>query len=534
VHLDDWFLTVAERGNPATRIDHRDGRVQAWTEGNAVTARIDGAEYFAELHRRLCRLGRDDWVHFTDWEGDPDERLAGPGTELSTVLCDLARRGVHVRGLLWRSHPRQAHFAEQQNVELVREVNQAGGELLLDERVRRGGSHHQKLFVLRHAAGPDDDIAFAGGIDLCHGRPDDARHLGDPQAVEIDERFGPRPPWHDAQLEVRGPAVGELADSFRERWEDPTPLDHRNPWRLALRALTRQPRTPDPLPPRRRDPAPCGTHAVQVLRTYPSKRPRYPFAPDGERSIARAYLKAFPRARRLIYFEDQYFWSLDAADALADALRANPSLHIVAVVPRYPDEDGAVSGRAARIGRERATETLKRAGGDRVLVCDLENEDGTPIYVHAKLCVIDDVWMVLGSDNLNRRSWTHDSELSCAVIDQELDGREPQDPAGLGDGARRVARDTRLRFWSEHLGREPGDDADLVDPDDAFRAFRATAIALDEWHAGGRTGARPPGHVRTHAPERVEPLHRWWAHAVHRTLVDPDGRPRRLQRAGGF
>ncbi len=182
----------------------------------------------------LQSLRRDDWVHFTDWEGDPDERLAGPGTELVTVLADLARRGVHVRGMLWRSHPSQANFAEQQNYALTKAVNRAGGEILLDERVRRGGSHHQKLFVIRRDDGPDDDVAFVGGIDLCHGRHDDPRHLGDPQAVELDERFGPRPPWHDAQLEVHGPAVAALADTFRERWEDPHPLDHHNPVRRAI------------------------------------------------------------------------------------------------------------------------------------------------------------------------------------------------------------------------------------------------------------------------------------------------------------
>ena len=67
---------------------------------------------------------------------------------------------------------------------------------------------------------------------------------------------------------------------------------------------------------------------------------------------------------------------------------------------------------------------------------DLDNDEGTPIYVHAKVCIIDDVWMTIGSDNLNRRSWTHDSELSCAIIDETVDEREPADPAGLGDGAR--------------------------------------------------------------------------------------------------
>ena len=496
---------------------------------------VDGATYFSRLYQALCSLRAGDWVHFTDWDGDPDERLAGPGTELATVLEDLAARGVHVRGLLWRSHPTQANFSEQQNLALTKDVNRAGGEVLLDERVRRGGSHHQKLFVIRRADGPDEDVAFVGGIDLCHGRHDDARHLGDAQAVKLDECYGDRPPWHDVQLELRGPAVAAIADTFRERWEDPHPLDHRNPVRRVVRTLTRQPRHPDPLPPRPSEPAPVGPHAVQVLRTYPAKRPVYPFAPDGERSVARAYLKALGRARRLVYLEDQYFWSERAAHALADALRANPELHVVVVVPRFPDRDGRVAGPAARIGRERATRIVERAGGDRVLVCDVENVEGTPIYVHAKVCIVDDVWMMVGSDNMNRRSWTHDSELSCAVLDATLDQREPRDPAGLGDGARTLPRDTRLELWREHLGRtESAGDDDLLEPDGAFREFRRTAQALDRWYDGGRHGERPPGHVRVHRPEQVPARHRWWASAVSRVLNDPDGRPRADRRADRY
>ena len=529
--FDDWFLTSEERGNPATNIDSRRGNGRAWTEGNRVSVLVDGACYFARLYDVLSTLQRDDWLHFTDWEGDPDERLAGPGTAIGHVLADLARDGVHVRGLLWRSHPRQAHFSEQQNTKLVREANKAGAEILLDERVQRGGSHHQKLVVLRRAASPDDDVAFVGGIDLCHGRHDDPLHRGDPQRVELDERYGDQPPWHDLQLEVRGPAVGDLAHTFRERWEDPTPLDHRNPLRVAVRTLTRQPRRPDPLPPVRRDPAPRGPHTVQVIRTYPAKRPRYPFAPDGERSIGRAYLKAIRRARRLIYVEDQYLWSREWTAAIADALREHPDLHVIAVVPRYAERGGTVSANAENIGRQRVIEALCAASGDRVGIYDLENEQGNAIYVHAKVCVIDDVWMEVGSDNLNRRSWTHDSELSCAVLDTTRDDREPRDPAGLGDGARVLPRDTRLRLWREHLGRDVGDDADLLDPASGFAAWRAAAVALDEWHAGGRHRPRPRGRARVHQPERVPRRHQWWSEMFHRGFVDPDGRPRHLRRA---
>ena len=79
---------------------------------------------------------------------------------------------------------------------------------------------------------------------------------------------------------------------------------------------------------------------MQVLRTYPDAHFEYDFAPHGERSIARGYTKAVPRARRLIYLEDQYLWSKRVAQLFAQALRDNPDLHLVAVVPRHPDVDG--------------------------------------------------------------------------------------------------------------------------------------------------------------------------------------------------
>jgi phosphatidylserine/phosphatidylglycerophosphate/cardiolipin synthase-like enzyme len=526
----EWYLSAEERGNDASDIDRRHEDGKSWTEGNLVQVLIHGAEYFPRLYAELCQLRTGDWVHFTDWRGDPDERLAGPGTEIAQVLADLAGRGVHVRGLVWRSHPDQAHFSEQENLHLVETINEAGGEVLLDERVRRVGSHHQKLFVLRRPGEEAVDRAFVGGIDLCHGRNDDAHHRGDPQAIDIDPKFGPRPPWHDVQAFVRGPVVGDLAQTFRERWEDDTPVDHRSPINVARRKIAREPRHPDPLPPMPDDPPPAGNCSVQVLRTYPAKRPRYPFAPDGERSIARAYRKAFARACRLIYIEDQYLWSDEIVTPLAERLREEPRLKLVIVVPRFPDRAGRFSKPPHLVGHLAAIHHLRDAGGDRVAVSDLTNAEGWPIYVHSKICVVDDVWMTLGSDNLNCRSWTHDSELTIAVLDSRVDDREPIDPGGHGDGARTLARDTRLRLWCEHLGRDPEDVDDLVDPDTAFAAWQDTAARFDRWCEDGRRGDAPPGRIRPHRPDPLRPWQRWWAKPFYRLVVDPDGRPRQLRR----
>ena len=495
---------------------------------------VHGAEYFRCLLDTWRGLGEGDLVLFTDWRGDGDERLADEeGSELATVLVDLVERGVDVRGLVWRSHPHQAHLSEQEAIHLAEAVNEAGGEVLLDERVRRAGSHHQKLVLVRHPGRESDDVAFVGGIDLCHGRRDDHRHHGDPQAIDIGPAYGDRPPWHDVQIEIRGPAIGDLSRTFRERWDDPTPLDHRNPWRARIARVAHEPRTPEPLPPPPAIPEAAGPHAVQVLRTYPRKRPAYPFAVEGERSIARAYAKAFRRARRLIYIEDQYLWSAAVTATLADALRDHDGLHLVALVPRYPEQGGRASEPPERVGHDEAVAQVVEAGGDRVAVYDRENDEGTPVYVHAKACVVDDVWAMVGSDNLNLRSWTHDSELSCAILDDTRDEREPRDPGGLGDGARTFARDLRLRLMAEHLGRRP-DDPDLLDPAGAFAAWSDAADELQGWVDGGKVGPRPPGGVLRHRPAEVQWWQRPWAHPIYRLLVDPDGRPRTLRRRDEF
>lgn len=135
---------------------------------------------------------------------------------------------------------------------------------------------------------------------------------------------------------------------------------------------------------------------------------------------------------------------------------------------------------------------LQQAAPDRVGSYDLENADGVPIYVHAKICVVDDGWLTCGSDNFNRRSWTNDSELTCAVIDTTLDEREPQDLSGSGDRARRLARDLRLEVWSEHLGLDR-DDPELLDTDAAFEKWRRTAADLDAWQRAASWARARPG-----------------------------------------
>jgi phosphatidylserine/phosphatidylglycerophosphate/cardiolipin synthase-like enzyme len=87
----------------------------------------------------------------------------------------------------------------------------------------------------------------------------------------------------------------------------------------------------------------------------------------------------------------------------------------------------------------------------RVLACTLHQPGpgGRPVYVHAKVCIVDDRWLTLGSANLNEHSLFNDTEVNVVVQDADF------------------ARAARLRLWSEHLERPEeevaGDPARVVD-----------------------------------------------------------------------
>jgi phosphatidylserine/phosphatidylglycerophosphate/cardiolipin synthase-like enzyme len=336
---------------------------------------------------------------------------------------------------------------------------------------------------------------------------------GDEQPCLLGTAYGPRPPWHDVQIAIHGPAVADVETVFRERREDPSPRS-RNPlrcWRDRLLSQTGPPACPEPLP----DPPRCGGDAVQVLRTYPYRRRGYWFAPSGERSIARAYRKALDRAQVLVYVEDQYLWSPHVVGVFAEALAAQPDLRLIAVVPQFPitglNQEWRPTGSAAApqlLARARSLDLLQRLGGDRVAVYGVENHVGTPVYVHAKVCVIDDAWAMVGSGNINRRSWTYDTELSCAVLGQQPDGSS-------------LAQRLRLDLAREHLDRAEGDHADLRHPQDAFDAFAASAQRLDDWLRRWPARPAPAGPAPPPSPHSAARRHPALGRGVVPDLVRP-------------
>jgi phosphatidylserine/phosphatidylglycerophosphate/cardiolipin synthase-like enzyme len=129
------------------------------------------------------------------------------------------------------------------------------------------------------------------------------------------------------------------------------------------------------------------------------------------------------------------------------------------------------------------------AGAGRLLACALFARSGRlvdPVYVHAKIGIVDDAWLTVGSANLNEHSLFNDTEMNVVTHDAAL------------------ARQTRLRLWSEHLelprGKLAGDPAQVID--DYWKPI--SKEQLERRHAG-----QPPTHrlVRLpHVSKRSERL----------------------------
>ena len=135
-----------------------------------------------------------------------------PAPRCSRCSATRAGAGATVRGLVWRSHGDQAGFFHESNRHLGEQLRHRGVPVVLDMRVRVGGSHHQKFVVIRRRDDPARDVAFVGGIDLAHNRRDDHHHEGDPQGRRTVPEYGERASWHDVQLRLHGPVGARRRD----------------------------------------------------------------------------------------------------------------------------------------------------------------------------------------------------------------------------------------------------------------------------------------------------------------------------------
>ena len=379
--------------------------------GNTVEVLIDGAEAFAAMVRAL-RQARSH-VHVSGWHITPGFWLTRDGTPtvLREILAELSSR-VPVRVLLWAGAPLPLFRPSRSDVRKARDELVAGTAIncALDARERPMHCHHDKTIVI------DDRVAFVGGIDLTNlagDRYDTPHH-------PFRDAIG----WHDVASRIEGPAVADVAEHFRMRWQ-------------AVTGETL---------PAAATPVAAGSVEVQVVRTIPDGM--YTQQPAGDFRILETYLRALRSARQFIYLENQFLWSPEILAVLREKLRNPPSTNfrILMVLPAKPNSGGDdTRGQLSTLAQ-----IDEHAG--RLLACTVYTRGEArdyPVYVHAKVGIVDDQWLTIGSANLNEHSLFNDTEVNIVVRDPGLVGA------------------TRHRLWAEHLERPvqqvTGDPAEVID-----------------------------------------------------------------------
>jgi phosphatidylserine/phosphatidylglycerophosphate/cardiolipin synthase-like enzyme len=443
----------------------------ALVRGRDQRAGQDGsdAQYALLDHLRAAGLDHD---AIALWQAD--------GLSLAEVLGLAVRRGVDVRVLLWDPiDPFYLGHLGNDPTDQAEILSRQGARCRLDKNCRSvfhlAQGLHQKCAVV------DSQVAFVGGIDLTveysgdFDRWDTSVHPFASALRNTDRGASPHP-WHDAQVMLTGAAVLDVERNLRQRWDasagrvqqriqPPGDLirgirgaiekrgDH--PWGKTDKA---EHAVYAPQPQTQAQSSHSGGR-LQIVRTIPALT--YRFAPGGIYGVAQWYQQAVRQAERFIYLESQYFWvegppklnftrlgwQSRKMRALVEELAAaaERGVSIAMVLPDHPNIGRAVTDATIEWLRSHAPHaTAANRLRFYTLATSSAADDGTmryrPVYVHAKIGIVDDHRAIVGSANLNSRGMSHDAEM-CVAIEQQA----------FASGLRRI-------LWAEHAGESlPGD-----------------------------------------------------------------------------
>jgi phosphatidylserine/phosphatidylglycerophosphate/cardiolipin synthase-like enzyme len=365
-------------------------------DGNKVELLVDGEDALGRLQEDIA--GARDSVLLAGWHFEPSFRLTRGGPTLRELLAGVAEH-ADVRLLAWAGAPLPLFKPSRAAVRATRDTMVKGTKIRmeLDANERPMHCHHEKIAVI------DGRIAYVNGIDLTSlggDRLDSSSH-------PADGSIG----WHDAGSRIEGPLVRDVADHLTMRWREVTGET------ITLSC----------------NDSAKGSVRAQFVRTVPNSI--YETVPGGDFRILEAYVRALRSAQRLIYLESQFLWSPELVSILRAKLVDPPSneFRLVVLLPAKPNN--GTDDTRGQLG------VLAEADRDqRLLACTLYQPGHVDqVYVHAKIGIVDDRWLCVGSANLNEHSFYNDTEVCVITTDEEL------------------ARDTRLRLWREHLRRDDVD-----------------------------------------------------------------------------
>ena len=402
---------------------------------NEVIPYIDGRDAFRDIVAAIrTTRGQGHFIYLVGWRLIHNFPLidGDSTTTIESLFTAASARNVDIRVMLYH----QTQLSGEDNTDAINFVGQLHtGKAIHDDRVVKGGFlphffkpsvpylgvHHQKVLIVN---GTEGLVAFQGGMDLNVDR------LHFPGAGP----FG----LHDVHTRIRGLAAASLWKVFVERWTD-HPQSRKFP----------------PIPSEVIDSSKVTDDLqVEVGRTYPNSNSHtlfgpggpYQFAASGEQSVKALVLNAIARSRKFIYIEDQYLFDMSISNALRSAL---PNLKKLVIL--ITDSVQADDQRQPCLRRKAFIDNL--TGGvqpptDKVIVCQNGASSRVP-FIHSKTFIFDDKFAIIGSANLNRRGYTHDSEQNVGIFDTNKRRRFF------------FAHELRMNLWGKLLSKRP---IDLVDP----------------------------------------------------------------------
>lgn len=390
--------------------------------------------------------------------------------ELGAFISWLTRRtpALNVYILRWDTGAIKTLFQAQNLLRLAKWARSPQVHLRLDSHHPIGASHHQKVLVI------DDQVAFCGGIDVTNGRWDTRDHLdGDARRTNPNGRA--YDPWHDVTTVIEGPAAAALGDLARERWK------------VAGYSILPQPSCDSLSWPTGIDPDFTDVE-LGIARTIPEHGDQ-----AAVHEIEALYVDMIKHARRWIYAESQYFASRRIASAIAARLSEPDGPEVMVIQPTT--SEGWLQPIAMDTARVRLVEALRRLDTHhRLRLYHPFTEAGEPIYVHAKMMVVDDDILRVGSSNFNNRSMRLDTECDVAILASD-------------DADRTTIAGIRNAMLAEHLG------VDCQTVEAAIQRSGSLIAAVEELRGSGRS-------LRPYEMPDVGAAEAWLA---DNEILDPNG-----------
>lgn len=336
------------------------------TAGNRTTALIDGPETFASINEAVKAARHH--VHVETFIFSDDEL----GRQFGDLLAQKRREGVQVRVIYDSigSMDTSARFFDELRgkgieVRQFRPLNPVKTPLVWKMQNR----DHRKIIVV------DGKIGFTGGINVSGTYSSSSKTKPGPKRG-IDEG------WRDTHIRIEGPAVAYLQTLFIQMWN----------------------RAGEPMPPG------CDVECFPKLSAAGKELVAIVAndSDDNDRSLYATYLAAFSHANSRIWLTHAYFApNDDMLDALEKAAQRGVDVRLV--MPGFSDSSLILRATQSTYAR------LLRNG-----VRIYERKDA---LLHAKSVVIDGVLSVVGSANLDMRSFIHNDEVNAIVVSRDFGRR---------------------------------------------------------------------------------------------------------------